>query len=152
MDQALTTLINSLSSDVTNSLRSNFNIFIESNRLNNKIIHDVKDMLMKLPEYAELNAKYAELIAKHNQLLFDHNELLEKYNALKESKDNICINVNEVSKESNVPEPNVLESKIIAFDNKVVEKNTLKFDLKKVDEEEEEEEEEEDKTKMNGNQ
>ncbi len=90
MDSDITTLINKLAQDLTVSLRSNFTIFIEKNKVNNELLTNLKTLLIKLPEFIELNEKY-------NALMHDYNELSEKYSQLKESKGNITINVNEVS-------------------------------------------------------
>ena len=125
MDSDLTLLINKLSQDITQSLRTNFSVFIEKNKANNELINTLKALLVRLPEHIELNEKY-------NKLLYDYNELFEKYNALKESKGNITINVNEVSEQS---------SKIIKLKNANPEK-TAEFELKKCDLEKVVEEEE----------
>lgn len=113
MDSDLTLLINKLSQDITQSLRTNFSVFIEKNKANNEVINTLKALLVRLPEHIDLNKKY-------NKLAQDYDELLEKYNALKESKGNITINVNEQS------------SKIIKLKNANPEK-TVDFDLKKCD-------------------
>ena len=113
MDSDLTLLINKLSQDITQSLRSNFSVFIEKNKANNELLSTLKTLLVRLPEHIELNEKY-------NKLTQDYEELLEKYNALKESKGNITINVNEQS------------SKIIKLKNAYPEK-TVDFDLRKCD-------------------
>ena len=117
MDSDITTLINKLAQDLTVSLRSNFTIFIEKNKVNNELLASLKSLLIKLPEFIELNEKY-------NALMHDYNELSEKYSQLKESKGNITINVNEVSENLSTQ-----SSKIITFKNEI-EKNTLKADLK----------------------
>jgi hypothetical protein len=118
MDSDLTVLINKLSQDITQSLRSNFTVFIEKNKANNELLNTLKTLLVKLPEHIELNEKY-------NKLAYDYNQLLDKYNALKESKGNITINVNEVTEQTT--------SKIVTFKDNSVEKKTLDFDLKKCD-------------------
>ena len=58
MDSDLTLLINKLSQDITQSLRSNFTVFIEKNKLNNELMNNLKMLLMKFPEFVELNEKY----------------------------------------------------------------------------------------------
>ena len=116
MDSDLTLLINKLSQDITQSLRSNFTVFIEKNKANNELLNTLKALLMKLPEHSELNEKY-------NKLTYEYNELIEKYNQLKESKGNITINVNEVTKETYEQ-----SSKFIKLQNTNLEK-TLDFFL-----------------------
>jgi len=71
MDSDLTQLINKLSLDITQSLRSNFTVFIEKNKANNELLNTLKALLVKLPEHIELNEKY-------NKLTSDYNELFEK--------------------------------------------------------------------------
>ena len=70
MDSDLTLLINKLSQDITQSLRSNFTVFIEKNKLNNELMNNLKMLLMKFPEFVELNVNY-------NKLLQDYSELSE---------------------------------------------------------------------------
>jgi predicted nuclease with TOPRIM domain len=83
MDSDLTLLINKLSQDITQSLRSNFTVFIEKNKANNELLNTLKTFLVKLPEHIELNDKYIELYEKYNKLTQDHDELLEKYKDVK---------------------------------------------------------------------
>ena len=87
MDSDLANLINKLSYDLTNSLRTNLTVFVEKNKTNNELLQNLKTLLFKLPEYVELNTKY-------NALMCDYDELTKKYNLLKENKDNITIRVN----------------------------------------------------------
>ena len=89
MDSDLVQLINKLSSDLTNSLKTNLTIFVEKNKTNNELLQNLKVLLFKLPEYVELNSKYTKLLS-------DYDELTKKYEVLKEGKDNITISVNEV--------------------------------------------------------
>jgi hypothetical protein len=58
MDSDLTLLINKLSQDITQSLRSNFTVFIEKNKANNELLNTLKTLLVKLPEHIELYEKY----------------------------------------------------------------------------------------------
>ena len=76
MDSDLVQLINKLSSDLTNSLRTNLTIFVEKNKANNELLQNLKIVLFKMPEYVELNSKY-------NKLVEDYDELTKKYNLLK---------------------------------------------------------------------
>ena len=60
MDSDLVQLINKLSSDLTNSLKTNLTIFVEKNKTNNELLQNLKVLLFKLPEYVELNSKYTK--------------------------------------------------------------------------------------------
>jgi hypothetical protein len=148
MDSDLVQLINKLSSDLTNSLRTNLTIFVEKNKANNELLQNLKIVLFKLPEYVELNTKY-------NKLVDDYEELTKKYNLLKENKDNITISVNEVKVIKNTAHE-VKMVELTKFSNNIIKKLTdstkeeqqlnlvkEKEELSKEEEEQEEEEQEE---------
>jgi hypothetical protein len=114
MDSDLIELINKLSSDLTNSLRTNLTIFVEKNKTNNELLQNLKILLFKLPEYVELNTKY-------NKLVCDYDELMTKYNLLKENKDNITISVNEIKSTKNTTQE-VKMIELTKFSNNIITK------------------------------
>ena len=143
MDSEVVTLINKLSLDFTNSLKSNLTIFVEKNRENNEIVSNLKALLFKLPEYIELNEKY-------NILLKNHNELLDKYKLLQDNSklDNISLVVKNIDSESKSQENNVKVVELNNLENNLV-INTISKQEELSEEDSEGEETEEEEVKVN---
>ena len=80
-------LISKLSTDITNSLKTNLSIYVEKNEQSNVLLQQLKLLLFKLPEYVELQANY-------NKLEKCYNELKEKH------EPHILLDVSEVSAKS----------------------------------------------------
>ena len=84
MNKDFDNLIIKLSTDITNSLKTNLSIYVENNEKNNDLLQHLKVLLFKLPEYIELQNKYSNLLEQYN-------ELQDKFQVLTNA--NISLNV-----------------------------------------------------------
>ena len=66
MNKDIDNLINKLSTDITNSLKTNLSVYVEKNEKNNDLLQHLKVVLFKLPEYIELQNKYNTLFVLKN--------------------------------------------------------------------------------------
>jgi hypothetical protein len=136
MNRDFDNLILKLSTDITNSLKTNLSVYVEKNEKNSDLLQNFKMLLFKLPEYCDLQNKY-------NNLLEQYKELEDKYHLLNNANENISLNVIEctTSNASNANEclNNVKVIELNYLKNNVINKSTPEtLSTKQVKEEEEE--------------
>jgi len=149
MNSEFDSLINKLSTDITNSLKSNLSIYVKKNEQSNELLQQLKLLLFKLPEYVELQTNYNQLAQRYNELKDKHEphillDVSEVKTKSYESVNQTCDTLNSVKViELNYLKNNVINKTLKAELDKEVSELKAKDDDDEEDDEEAEDEEEE---------
>jgi len=148
MNSEFDSLINKLSTDITNSLKSNLSIYVKKNEQSNELLQQLKLLLFKLPEYVELQTNYNQLAQRYNELKDKHEPhiLLDVSEVKTKSYESVnlsCDTLNSVKViELNYLKNNVINKTLKAESDEEVSELKAKDDDDEEDDENDEEEEE----------